>query len=103
MRGVYHRLGAGLAAGEVVAVEGDVDVAERDLGAGADQLPENQVQAGGEDCSASVDADHGQAGRIGVLLDDLVGDPPQGPPQIVALEHDRLTQNSLLTGLAGPD
>ena len=55
VRGVDDRLRLGLAASEVVAVEGDVEVAERDLGAG--QLADQRVQARGEDGAAGVDAD----------------------------------------------
>ena len=83
------RLGAGLAVGEVVAVEGDVEVAERHLGAG--QLADQGVQAAGEDGAAGVDADERERPRrAGVLLDDLVRDPHQRAAQIVAVEDDLL-------------
>ena len=39
---------------------------------------------------------------IGVLLGDLVGDPPQRSPQIVVLEHDLLT-HSFASFLASRD
>ncbi len=63
---------------DVVAIEGDVDVADRQLRAG--QLTEEDVQAAGEDRSASVDADDGETGGLRVLLGDLVGDSPQRSP-----------------------
>ena len=90
-----RRLGA-----DVVAVEGDVDVADRHLGAG--QLADQGVQAAGDQRAASVDADDREAVRRGVLLGDLVGDPPQRPPQVVVLEHDLLAHSLLLPGLSGP-
>jgi hypothetical protein len=60
---------------DVVAVEGDVELAERDLGAG--QLLDAAAQALGERDAARVDADEGDALEIGVPLDDLVRDPRQ--------------------------
>src|SRR5882757_4605543 len=81
------------AGADVVAVEGDVDVADRQVGAG--QLAEEGVEATGEDRAAGVDADHGEPRGLGVLLGDLMGDPPQGSPQIVVLKHDLLTHFSL--------
>ncbi len=76
---------------DVVAVEGDVDVADRDGGVG--ELAEDRVQAAGEQGAPSVDADDRQSVRLRVLLGDLVGDPPQRPPQVVALEHDLLAHS----------
>ena len=89
------RLGA-----DVVAVEADVDVADRQLGAG--QLAEEGVEAAGQDGAAGVDADDGEPRGLRVLLGDLVGDPPQGSPQIVVLKHDLLTHFRCLPGLSGP-
>jgi hypothetical protein len=48
------------------------------------------MQSPGEQSAARVDADDRQGRRIGILLGDLVGDPPQRSPQVVALEHDRV-------------
>ena len=79
---------AGRLGADVVAVEGDVEVADRHLGAG--QLAEQGVQAAGQQGAAGVDADDRQALGLGVLLGDLVGDPPQRSPQVVVLEHDLL-------------
>ena len=58
---VDDRLAPGLAAVEVVAVEGDVEVAERHLGAG--QLADQGVQAAAEDGAAGVDPDQGDGLR----------------------------------------
>ena len=99
--GVDDRLRGGRLGADVVAVEGDVEVADRQLGAG--QLAEEDVEAAGQDGAASVDADDRQTLRIGVLLGDLVGDPPQRSPQIVVLQHDLLTHfDCFLPGLSGP-
>ena len=92
--GVDDRLRGGRRGVNVVAVEGDVEVADRQLGPG--QLAEEGVEAAGEERAAGVDADQGEIPGIGVLLGDLVGDPPQRSPQIVVLEHDLLTHSSLL-------
>ena len=61
----------------------------------AGQLAEEGVQAAGEDRAAGVDADDGETRGLGVLLGDLVGDPPQRSPQIVVLEHDLLAHSLL--------
>ena len=103
VRGVDDRLRAGLAAVEVVAVEGDVEVAERDLGAG--QLADQGVQPAGEHRAAGVDPDQRQRLRAGVLLDDLVRDPHERAAQIVAVEDDLLglvPSYAPLPGLSGP-
>ena len=71
----------------VVAVEGDVDVAERDLV--ADQLGDQLAQARGERGAAAMDADDGELLR-GVLLDDLVRDAHERAPHVVAVEDDLL-------------
>ena len=86
--GVDDRLRGRRLGADVVAVEGDVDVADRQLDRG--QLAEQRVQAAGEHGAAGVDPDDRQALGVRVLLDDLVGDPPQRSPQVVALEHDLL-------------
>ena len=86
--------------GEIVAVEADVDVADRQVGAG--QLTEERVEAAGQDGTASVDADDGEPRGLRVLLGDLMGDPSQGSPQIVVLKHDLLTHVCCLPGLSGP-
>ena len=55
VRGVHHRLGGGVAAGQVVAVEADVDVAERHRL--ADELGHQLAQPGGQHGAATVDPD----------------------------------------------
>ncbi len=66
-----------LAQAEVVAVEGDVDVAERDRLAG--ELLDQRVQAGGEHRAAAVDADDGEVLPCG-SLDYLVSDAHERAP-----------------------
>ena len=100
MGGVDDGLGAGRPGADVVAVEGDVDVADRQLDPG--QLAEDRVQAAGQQGAASVDSDDRQALGIGVLLGDLMGDALQRSPQVVALEHDLLAHLRFLPGLSGP-
>ena len=58
---------------DVVAVEGDVELAERDLGAG--ELADPPAQALRERHAARVDADERDPRQVGVALDDLVRDP----------------------------
>ena len=89
VRGMDDRGAGGLAAGQIVAIEGDVDVAERDLRVG--ELVEQVVEATGDQGAARVDADDRQLGigivaadpvsglGSGVLLDDLVRDAHQRP------------------------
>src|SRR5882757_2512800 len=55
---VDDRLRGGGAGADIVAVEGDVDVADRQVG--ACQLTEESVEATGQDRAAGVDADHGE-------------------------------------------
>ena len=69
---------AGLAALDVVAVEGDVEVAEWDVGAG--ELADQRVETAADDGPAGVDADQRQPVRVLILLDDLVGDTDKRPP-----------------------
>ena len=83
VRGVHRRVDR--AGGDVVAVEGDVDVAERDLG--VEQVAHQPVQAGGEMRAAAVDADE-RDGLAGVLLDDLVRDAHERPADVVLVEDD---------------
>ena len=88
MRVVDNRRVAGLPALDVVAIEGDVEIAEGHVGAG--ELADQGMQAATDHRSARVDADQRQPIRLLVLLDDLVGDTDQRPPQIVVIEHDLL-------------
>jgi hypothetical protein len=59
----------------VVAVEGDVELAERDLRAA--QLLDPYAQPLRERYAARVDADERDPRKVGVPLDDLVSDPRQ--------------------------
>ena len=86
VRRVDDRLGAGVAARDVVAVEGDVQVAERDFGAG--ELPDQRVEAASKGRAAGVDADEGERVATWILLDDLVRDTYERAAQIVAVEDD---------------
>jgi hypothetical protein len=93
-----RRLGA---ATEIVAVERDVELAERDLG--LEQVPQQPAQAPGEHRAAAVDPDDRHAIVVGVLLDDLVSDPHERAADVVAVEDDLVGCHRLLPGLAGPD
>ncbi len=85
VRGVDDRRVDGRAGLDVVAVEGDVDVAERDRV--TRELADEGVKAAGDDRSASVDADDREC-LGGVLLDDLVRNPHQRAAQIITVEYD---------------
>jgi hypothetical protein len=58
---------------DVVAVEGDVELAEGDLGAG--ELRDPPAQPLRERDATRVDADERDLRQVGVTLDDLVRDP----------------------------
>jgi len=84
--------------GQVVAVERDVDGAERDQGALV--RPNRRLDAGRERVAARANADDGESGEIAIALDDLVRDPRDGSADIVRREQrGRL---ALLPGLTGP-
>jgi hypothetical protein len=85
-------------AGQVVAVERDVDRAERDVGAfvRADRL----ADTGRERVTARADADDGESGEVTVALDDLVRDPRDGAADVVRTEQRG--RSALLPGLTGP-
>ena len=98
LRGVDgRRLGA---AAEVVAVEGDVELAERDVG--LQQVGQQLVQPPGEERAATVDAHDGEAVVLGVLLDDLVRDAHERSAHVVPVEDDLRRCSWLLPGLTGP-
>ena len=83
---------------QVVAVESDIDRAQRDQGAfvGAD----GGLDACRERVAACANADDGESGEIAIALDDLVRDPRDGSADIVRREQrGRL---ALLPGLTGP-
>jgi hypothetical protein len=80
---------------DVVAVERDVQLAERDLG--ARQLGDAAAQALGDRDAARVDADEGDALELGIPLDDLVRDPRQRPVDRLGIE-DSLRFGGLRAG-----
>ena len=71
---------------EVIAVEGDVDEAERHRL--LEQLTGQSVQPPGEMGAAAVDADQRHR-TVRVLLDNLVCDPHQRAANVIAVEDDR--------------
>ena len=73
------------AGGEVVAVEGDVDVAPRHVG--VEQVAHEPVQARGEMGAAAMDA-HQRDVSVSVLLDDLVRDAHERAADVVLVEDD---------------
>jgi hypothetical protein len=98
---------------DVVAVEGDVELPECDLGArDLDDPPAEPLR---ERHAARVDADERHTPEVGVSLDDLVGDPGQGALDRLGIENDfrfkgvrgqpalrALLTRRLLSGLTGP-
>jgi hypothetical protein len=86
--------------GEVVAVEGDVDVPERDLALG--EVLDELVEPRGEVRAPPVDPDEGD-GPVGVLLHDLVRDAYERASDVVLVEDDALLVGHMdLPGLTGP-
>ena len=84
--------------GQVVAVERDVDRAQRDVNALV--RPDRRLDARRERVAARANTDDGEMGKIPVALDDLVRDPRDGPADVVRREQrGRL---ALLPGLSGP-
>ena len=71
----------------VVAVKGDVELAEVELLAGA--LLDEPPEALGDRDAARVDADQGDAVEVDVPLDDLVRDPGQRALDRVLVQQDR--------------
>ena len=89
-----------LARGDVVPVEGDVDVARGELG--VQQVRHEPMQARGEMRAAAVDA-HQRDASVRILLDDLVRHPHERAPDVVLVEDDSgIAQLQVLPGLAGP-
>jgi hypothetical protein len=76
----------------VIAVEGDVELAEGDLG--PLQLGDPAPQSLRERDPARVYADEGDTFEVGVALDDLVRDPRQGALDRCGIE-DRLRSGGL--------
>ncbi len=69
---------------QVVAIERDVDRAERDFHTLV--RPDGRVDTGGERITARANTDDGQKGEVTVTLDDLVRDPRDGPADVVRPE-----------------
>jgi rhodanese-related sulfurtransferase len=84
---------------QVVAVERDVDVAERY--ARFEQLARQRLQAPRQHRPTPVNPDERHR-AVRVLLDNLVSDPHQRAAHVIAVEYDRCHLNALLPGLTGP-
>ncbi len=84
---MHDRLVLGAAHGDVVAVEGDVEVAERDRR--VEELLDPFPQPGGDDGAAPVNAHDGDA-LAARLLDYLVSDPHERTADVLAIEYDFL-------------
>jgi hypothetical protein len=97
----------------VVPVEGDVELPQRDLGAG--ELADPAPQPLGEGHAARVDADEPDPREVGVALGDLVRDARQGPVDRLTVEDSLRCRGlraqsalragftlRLLLGLSGP-
>jgi hypothetical protein len=72
---------------DVVSVEGDVELAEGDLGAG--KLGDPPAQPLRERDAARVDADERDLRQVGVALDDLVRDPRDRLRDRLGIENGR--------------
>ena len=74
-------------AGQVVAIQRDVERAERQVDAliASDRL----VEPRGDEIAARADADERESGKIAVSFDDLVRDARDGSSDIVGREDDR--------------
>ena len=101
VRGVDDRLRAGRLGADVIAVEGDVEIADRQLGLG--QLGEEACRRRASRAPRVWIPTIAKAIGLRILLGDLVRDSPQRSRQIVVLQHDLLVHSLLLLpGLAGP-
>ena len=89
LRRAHERLrcerGLAAADGDVVAVEGDVDGAERGLDSGA--LGDEAREPPRERYAAGLDPDERELVELRIALDDLVGDSRKGPRQPVGVEE----------------
>jgi hypothetical protein len=72
---------------DVVAMEGDVELAEGDLRAA--QLLDAAAQPLGQRDATRVDADERDPGQVGVPLDDLMRDPRQRLADRLGVEDRR--------------
>ena len=84
--------------GDVVPVEGDVDVTERDRL--ADELGDQVTNALCEECAAPMDPDDREPGSAR-LLDDLVRDAHERAPHVLGVEDDLVAHFGSF--LASPD
>ena len=96
---VHDRLVVRAADAHVVAVEADVDVAERH--GLADELGDQVAQARAQHGAATVDADDRDS-LATRLLDDLVCDSHQRAPHVFAVQNRLLAHFTPLPGLTGP-
>jgi len=83
LRLTHHRRVAD--ARQVVAVERDIDRAERKIDAFVRAY--GLANPRGERVATRADADDREKGKIALALDDLVRDPRDGPPDIVRTEQ----------------
>jgi hypothetical protein len=95
------------AQGTVIAVVGDVELADRDLY--AFELGNELTEKTGQVDSTGVDADDDDGFRAAVTLEDLMGDAANGSLDVLAVHHlrhrldaDGTLPISLLPGLTGP-
>lgn len=74
-------------AGQIVAVQRDVERSERYVDAlvAADRV----VQARGDEIAARPDTDKREAGKIAIPFDDLMRDARDGSPDVIGRENDR--------------
>ena len=96
VRGVHDRRAARLPEADVVAVEGDVDVPQRDRL--VEKLGHEVPQATGHKSAATVDA-HDRHRLSPVLLDDLMSDAHERAPHVIAVEYDLAHGPSFLASL----
>lgn len=74
-------------AGQIVAVQRDVERSERYVDAlvAADRV----VQARCDEIAARADTDEREAGKIAIPFDDLMRDARDGSPDVIGREDDR--------------
>jgi hypothetical protein len=80
-----HRMGQHPPEADVVAVEGDVEAAER--GAAALDFGQRVGQGLGQRDAAAGQADEDHAVEAAVALGDLVGHAPRGPGDVAGVHH----------------
>ena len=100
---VGHRLGEDRSQPDVVAVEGDVEAAQDDLG--ALDLAQHLGHAGGQRDTAGLQADQDHVLDAAVALDDLVRHPGQGALHVgrgenLGVGHEHAPEGPRVTALA---